>query len=476
MQFINLTRDIEIGANCYALKIGGRTVVLDSGMHPEHEGEESLPNFGLLEPDSVDAIILSHAHHDHLGSLPVLMRRQPRAPVFMSEATRILADVMLHNSVNVMTRQREELGRTDLPMFTHKGVDEAAWRWMGRPLHQRYTLDGERVGNGERSRRARSGGRGTSGATGDDGEVTFEFYDAGHVLGAVGTLFRAEGRTVFYSGDVNFEDQSISRAARFPEEHIDVLIVETTRGDHATPADYSRQKEERRLAGAINDAFARGGTVVMPLFALGKTQELLAMFHGMIQRGQIPQVPIYIGGLSAKLTEIYDKLAHTAPRLKPGLQLFDKVKPFVLAGPEALDTPIKPRRIYALSSGMMTEKTLSNVFARRILGDPAHSLVFVGYADPHSPAGRLRLADPDEAVTLDPDFEPQPVRCKVEQFHFSGHASREMIRAYVNNVAPSKVVLVHGDPPAVAWFRKALSADLPRTEVITPTPGQPVEL
>jgi mRNA degradation ribonuclease J1/J2 len=77
---------------------------------------------------------------------------------------------------------------------------------------------------------------------------------------------------------------------------------------------------------------------------------------------------------------------------------------------------------------------------------------------------------------LDPDFEPQPLRCKVEQFHFSGHASRETIRAYVNNVAPSKIVLVHGDPPAVAWFKHKLTDDLPKSEVITPTPGEMIEL
>ena len=81
--------------------------------------------------------------------------------------------------------------------------------------------------------------------------VTFEFFEAGHVLGAAGVLFRAEGRTVFYTGDVNFDDQTISQAARFPEEGIDVLIIETTRGDHETPEGFTRAGEEKRLAAAI---------------------------------------------------------------------------------------------------------------------------------------------------------------------------------------------------------------------------------
>src|ERR1700733_334263 len=107
MHFTNLTRHIEIGANCYLLEVAGKRIVLDSGMHPKQESDLAMPDFSLLPDDSVDAIILSHAHHDHLGTLPVLMRRQPRAPVFMAPATVELSGVMLHNSVNVMTRRAE---------------------------------------------------------------------------------------------------------------------------------------------------------------------------------------------------------------------------------------------------------------------------------------------------------------------------------------------------------------------------------
>ena len=120
--FTNLTRAVEIGANSYALDLAGKRIVLDSGMHPKHDGNDALPNMGLVADGSVDAIILSHAHHDHLGSLPLLQRRQPQAPVFTTEATRQLADVMLHNSVNVMERRRDE-GVTGYPLFTHGEVN-----------------------------------------------------------------------------------------------------------------------------------------------------------------------------------------------------------------------------------------------------------------------------------------------------------------------------------------------------------------
>jgi Cft2 family RNA processing exonuclease len=323
-------------------------------------------------------------------------------------------------------------------------------------LHRAFTLQGDRAVGHE--------------------EVTFELFDAGHVLGAAGVLFRAEGRTVFYTGDVNFDDQTISRAARFPEEGVDVLIIETTRGDHETPPGFTRTGEEKRLAEAIRAAFARGGAVVMPLFALGKTQELLVMLNGFRRRGQIPNCPIYIGGLGAKLTEAYDGLAHSAPRLRPEMQILDTTAPFVLAGRGAHDAPIKPGRIYALSSGMMTEKTLSHTFAQRILSSPEHSLFFVGYADPESPAGRIRSAAPGAELALDAEAGPKPIRCAVEQFSFSGHAPRERIMDYICKLNPKKVLLVHGDPPAVAWFQESLRTALPACEVVCPTPGVALEI
>jgi Cft2 family RNA processing exonuclease len=125
---------------------------------------------------------------------------------------------------------------------------------------------------------------------------------------------------------------------------------------------------------------------------------------------------------------------------------------------------------------MMTEKTLSNIFARQVLSDPQHALFFVGYADPESPAGRIRSAKPGDTVSLSPEYPPQPLNCQVEQFNFSAHATRESIRAYVNKVRPKKVVLVHGDAPAIEWFRGTLSADLPGTEIFVPTPGVPLAL
>jgi Cft2 family RNA processing exonuclease len=458
MKFINLTRRTEIGANSYFLEAAGQRLVLDSGMHPKEEGDEALPNFRALGDRALDAIILSHAHLDHAGTLPLLMQRQPQARIFMTEATAEIASALLHNSVNVMTRQREELGLVMYPLFTHRQTDRATDQWRSCPLRQPFTL------GGERARRENEEG------------ITVEFVDAGHVLGAAGVILRAEGRTIFYTGDVNFDDQTVTAGAVFPQSGVDVLIIETTRGDSPTPEGFSRAAEERRLAEAIDRAFRAGGCVLIPVFALGKTQEVLGMIYNFRREKLLGEFPVYIGGLSVKMSEIYDRRAMTTRRLLPRLQLLEEVAPFVLNGQNIHDSPARPGRLYALSSGMMTPKTLSNVFARRVVEDPKHYIFFVGYADPESPAGLLRTAKPGDLVTLDPDEPPQKLACHIEQFQFSAHASRESIVRYATALAPKKIVLVHGDVPAVEWTRSQLAAALPESEVIVPTPGVELEL
>jgi predicted metal-dependent RNase len=199
------------------------------------------------------------------------------------------------------------------------------------------------------------------------------------------------------------------------------------------------------------------------------------MFYDLRKKGALANVPIYIGGLSTKLTEVYDKFAQSWPRQKPELQLLDAVAPFVIAGRQA-DPSIVKHRIYALSSGMMTEKTLSNSFTRRIIEKREHTLIFVGYADPASPAGRIKAATHGDDVVLDANLEPQKLLCNVEEFTFSGHSTRETICSYIKRVNPGKVSLVHGDQPAVDWFNDTLKTELPGSEIIRPQPGVKFEV
>jgi len=319
------------------------------------------------------------------------------------------------------------------------------------------TLDGDRSAEGSR-------------------ESTVTFHDAGHILGSTGVMIRSEGKKFFYTGDVNFEDQTIQTGARFPEDPVDVLLMETTRGDAPVPEGFTRVSEEQRLAKAVAAALEEGASVTIPVFALGKTQELMAMIWKMQRERIIPPTPVYIGGLGSKITAVYDTMAAQVSRNLPKLQLMSEVAPYVAGGAEIQSLNPRKRAIYALSSGMMTENTLSNIFAHKVLPDPSQYLFFVGYADPNSPGGRIRSARQGDHVAIDSKGGSLPFLCHREIFTLSAHARREDLLGYAIKVRPKTILLVHGDDPAIDWFRRELYAALPGTKVITPPPGQPIEL
>lgn len=452
MLFQNLARFPEIGSNSYRLAFGGTNVVLDAGTHPKHTGRDTLPLFGRLGQDTVDAILISHPHLDHVGGLPVLMREQPAAAVAMTPPTKDCAAALLHNSVNVMKSQKRELDEPAYPLYRHREVDECERLWYTREFNETFSI-------------------------GHDDRVEVEFFRAGHVLGAAGIRMEWNGKTVFYTGDVHFEDQTLTRAADFPVEDFDTVIVETTRGDHPRRPDYTRESEKLRLGAAIAETIAGGGTVLIPVFAFGKTQELLAMLAELREQDAIPHVPVHIGGLSTKMSTIADRYSSYGNRGHAGFQFLEDFEDLNILPRGRAEPEFHPGHIYALSSGMMSEHTVSHRFARRILASDQHALLFVGYADSETPGGRILAAGQGGRARLDGNSEHEtPVRCRVEKFDFSGHAPREQIADYVVECAPRNVVLVHGDPAAKEWFRQEIADRLPNSRVVVPQPGEQLDL
>ena len=457
--FESLTRRAEIGANSYLLGIGDTRIVLDAGSHPREEGDESIPRFESLRPEGIDAAILTHTHLDHAGSLPLLMREFEDAPVYMTETTGALTRAMLHNSVNVMGYKRIELGLDDYPLFTHREVDRIAPRWQYRRTGRPFPV-------------------------GPD-EVTCEFFDAGHIPGSVGALFRDGERSIFYTGDVNFEDQTLSKGAAFPtDEVVDTLIMESTRGAYERPEDFTREGEIALLAEHINAALGRGGSVLIPVFALGKTQEVLLMLETLRKEEVIPECPIRIGGLSTKMTKLIDKFAGTTRRHFPNFRIIREMELEGTNGGRRRrrndggggDIRYRPGCIYALSSGMMTEKTVSNVFAQSFIHNPKNALLFVGYAAEGTPARRILEAGCGDLVSLDDEKTPVELNCDVAKFDFSGHSTRESLLDYVGELQPKRVLLVHGDDEAMAWMQAKIREDLPGIEVAIPEPEQRFQL
>lgn len=451
-KFTSLTRGREIGANSYLISNGRCRLVLDAGAHPKQKGHQSLPKFSALPPQGVDAIFLTHAHHDHIGALPVLQRMQPQTPVFMTEPTGEVGAGMLHNSVNVMSSQREELGITEYPLFTHREIDEVKSQWFYRDTRRPFYVPDTAT------------------------EIECTFYDAGHILGSAGLMMRMEGRSLFYTGDVNFEDQTIAKGADFPQEKVDVLIMETTRGEYARPEGFSRRGEKERLAKLIRETFEAGGAVLIPVFALGKSQELMVTLHELWQMDLIPKAPVLIGGLSAKVTVEYDRYATGTRRNYEGFEIFEDMDMLVAPRRRRKELSCQPHTIYALSSGMMSEGTVSNQFARNFLDNPKNAVAFVGYTDSETPGYRVRNGEPGEMIELDARLPKVALNCRVESFDFSAHAPREDLVKYACELKPGKILLVHGDEGAQLWFQQELKALLPETEVILPEPGKEIEL
>jgi len=431
--------------------------LLDAGMHPKREGREALPMFGKAGTVEVDAIALSHCHHDHVGALPVALRHFPKAHVLMSELSYFLVERVLHNSVNVMTRQRDELGIREYPLYTHDEVDDIA------PVFQGFRYN--REVDWAAFHKTRAG----------FASPTLEFFDAGHTLGSAGLLIRGKKETLFYIGDVCFHDQTLMRAARFEDVKADVLIMETTRGNRAAPPDFSRAGEIERLTAAIQRALKRKGCVLIPSFALGRTQEILALLALLMRAGKLKPQPVYIGGLGRVFTEIYDLEAHRAHRQHTNLQLHESLELIVLEQGQAEKMKLGGGRIFVITAGMMSENTAAHNLAARMIGDERQSIFFVGYADPDTPGGRLKAAKPGETFAFSPSAGRVTRKCEVLDFDLTAHANRGDLLDFVGQVSPRAILLGHGGEASRAWFEEQIRARHPKIKIIQPQPGKMVE-
>lgn len=457
MRITNLNPAHDVGASGWAVEFEGHRLLLDAGTHPKREGRESLPMYERIGGGDLDAIVVSHCHHDHVGSLPVAVRHFPRAHVLMTELSYFLVDRVLHNSVNVMVRQRDELGIADYPLFTHTEVDEIESVFQGF----RYNREIEWAGFAKTQVGQRS--------------PTLEFLDAGHALGAAGVMVRGADETLFYTGDVSFRDQTLLKGARFEDVQADVLIMETTRGGRGTPEGFSREAEVERLATAIREVLARKGSVLIPAFALGRTQEILALLSLLMRSGRLPRQSVYIGGLGRVFTEIYDLQAHRTHRHHSNLSLTETLDLQVLERRQLENIKLTGGRIFVLTSGMMTANTAAYEMALRMIEDERHAIFFVGYADPDTPAGKLRAAPAGETFAFGPQDRAMTRRCELREFDLTAHANREELLDFVGQVNPKTVLLGHGEDEARAWFRDQIGVRYPRVRVFDPEPGAMVE-
>jgi Cft2 family RNA processing exonuclease len=448
MKLTDLNRDGGIGANSLFVQIGDLNILVDCGLHPKKVGRAATPDLRPLRGLTLDLIIITHCHLDHIGSLPVVMREHPDTPVLMSSSSRLLIERMLHNSANVMVRQREAENIPDYPLFTHEEIDRCSKRFTPLPF-----------GHAKHFR-------------GANDEIEIIFHGAGHVAGAVGVELRHKRRAIFFTGDVLFDAQRTIPAAKFPAGHFDTLVIETTRGATERPPGKDRGQEIARLIDTINGTIQRGGSVLVPVFALGRMQEILSVFHDARKFGRLVECPIYASGLGVDLSDYFDDIAKKTKHVQFSRNVMKELH--VKQLPKKLNAGEDPKQssIYLVSSGMVVENTPSYVLASGLVGHARNTVAFVGYCDPDTPGGQLLSAKPGDDFLFEAAHVRTKVKARIERFELSGHADRDELVEFAVQTGARSIVLTHGDPPARAWFLAQLKTQLPNARVIDPVPLQ----
>ncbi len=440
----------EIGANSYLLGFEGHTLLLDCGVHPKKEGVTALPDFSLID-EAPEAALISHGHIDHCGALPYLGRLYPETIPYMTLPTIKIVDRMLHNSVSVMGTLALERGISDYPLYTHAEVDEVLRRGYAMPFSHEF-------------------------APAWNSPFRAQFFPSGHVLGSACISMKVPGHSLLYTGDICMTHQELLGGYEgFPgDREIDTVIVECTRG--AQPPEERRAYEDEigRLSREISSVLKMNGCVLLPAFALGRTQEMLNIIARLQEWGKIPDVPVYASGLGRAVYEIY---ARCAEYLRPGATM-RPLSEFYRIGDvwerAVVRELLKKPCIIVATSGMMLENTPSAMIAQEMVRSDKHGIFFIGYVDPDTPGYRVLHAQPGESVAFELGSRPTPIEMtNRKKFDFSAHAPREDLCAMLEAIAPRNVVLVHGDPEAIAWMQA--NCPIP-CRIAAPQLGDTVEL
>ena len=305
-------------------------------------------------------------------------------------------------------------------------------------------------------------------------QLSLTLHSSGHLPGAAGCEIDYRHRKILFTGDVLFRGQRTLKGARLPQNGFDTLVMETTRGARQRADDQSRDVEIGRLLDAINHSIEQGGSCLIPVFALGRMQEMLTLLHEARKEGRLVDCPIYSSGLGMDLANYFDRISR-----KDSLLNFRRriIRDLSIRKPNW--TAVRPGRdlsekgLYLISSGMLVEETPSYRIASSLLGHPHNAIFFVGYCDPDTPGGRL-LATPQESPFVFETLEHvENVRAHIAQFDLSSHADREELRDFALCGNPRAIVLTHGDPEARDWFSAQFSEHMPQVQVTDPVPLKP---
>lgn len=460
IQFLGAAR--EVTGSAHLVHANGRTILLDCGLFQGRRSETQERNRRLpCAVDRLDAVVLSHAHIDHAGRLPFLVKEGFRGQIHATKATRDLCEVMLADSAHIQEKDAEFLTRHRKaavePLYALRDVSTMLTQTHPHRYRERFEV-----------------------VPG----VWATFTDAGHILGSASVMLEwDEGsvrRRLGFSGDIGRSGLAIIRDPE-PVTDVDWLIMESTYGnrDHASVAG---ARDE--LARIVTETVARGGRVLIPAFAVGRTQELLYDLHELANQGRIPRVPVVIDSpLATEATNVFRENTSDFDRSEPmvranasdleALFTFDQLQ----FTPAVEDSKATMRRhgpmIVIAASGMVESGRILHHLAHSA-GDPRSTILIVGFQAEHT-LGR-RIVERRERIKV--FGEEIPLRAQVEVLSgYSAHADRTELQAWLDAVRASSprfsdLYLVHGERAAQDAFVATLAARGIHAE--TPEPGTSV--
>ncbi len=435
----------------HRIRFGERSWLFDCGIYQGHRDEaERINRTFAFRPEELDAVVLSHAHLDHTGNLPTLVARGFAGPVHCTAATADLSRFMLTDSAHLMARDVDRVNRHRKgrplrePLYAPEDVTTTMDRIERHAYHEAWSLfEGARV----------------------------EYFNAGHILGAALTTFEFNdnGRTLRLGmgGDLGRPNRPILVD---PERHpgVDVLVLESTYGDRFHR---SVEEAERALVEIVERTAARGGRLLVPAFAVGRTQELVATFHALCERGQVRDLPIFVDspmareatGVFVRHPECFDAETRAAFARGDGAPFgFSRLR--YVGSPEesrALNSEKTPCIIIAASGMCEGGRILHHL--RHGLPDPRNTVLFVGYQAAGTLGRRLR----DGVRPVNVFGEPVEVAAEIAAIDgFSAHADQRELVEWVTSLTPSprRIFLVHGELESAetlaAVLRARTSADV----------------
>ncbi len=431
----------SIGASCTLVRVAGAAFVVDCGVR--YSGSRPLPDLSLLHDTRVDAILLTHAHMDHTGGLPVLAEACAGAPVFATPPTIDLVGILLRDSLRLMNSPERE---SEVPLYTERQVEQLLRSMAPVKYHQPIHI----------------------------GELEIRWLPASHILGAAMIQLRTPAGTVLFTGDYSVSAQQTVPALSRPDFQADLVISESTYGERLHE---DRSTAEERLLGQVGEVIARGGRVLIPAFAVGRAQEVLLILKRALRNGALPEAPVFVDGMVRAVCDVYRghesfvsrSLLHEIRRT-PHAFYTDSIQPVLRREDRRRVLDTSPCIIVA-SSGMLAGGP-SQGYCQELAKNAQDAILLTGYQDEESP-GRalLDLAHAAGPRELRLGGTTVPVACTFGTYGLSAHADRMQMVSWIEAAAPRTVVLVHGDEGA----KVALSRSLRCEDVICAKDGLTIQ-